>query len=417
MQVFKFGGASVNTANAIKNMAAIVKSHLDEPLVVIVSAMGKSTNALEQILSNFRAGKPIDQLVASFEKYHKEICKNLFDSNHEVFSELSNHISELEKALKQSKEESYDFAYDQCISFGELISTTILNFYFNEINLDSHLHHAPDLVITDRSYREAIVDWGITSENIYEALHDLSPGQVAISQGFISGDSDGHFTTLGREGSDYSASIFACSLKTTALTVWKDVPGIMNSDPEKFSSAVIYDELSYKEASEMSYYGAKVIHRDTIKPLADKNIPLYVKCFFDPQLPGTLIHDCHIVHHIPCIILKPNQCLVSFRFNDYTFINEQNIGAIFDVLDQLHIHVNMMQNSAISFSICIDNFQWKTEAIISKLGQLFQIHYNTNLILLTIKNYQQDILSEHLPASPILLEQRSRADLQMVYQD
>ncbi len=416
MQVFKFGGASINTASAVKNMAAIVKSQKEDPLVVIVSAMGKSTNALEEILSSFRAGTSIDPMIASFEAYHQNICADLFkDQDHEVLNSLSGYVSSLKIALQQSREEPYEFAYDQCVSFGELISTSILHQYFRSINLDCRLLHAPDVVSTDRSYKEANVNWEETSKNI-AAIHPMS-GEIVLTQGFIGGDSKGHTTTLGREGSDYSASIFACCLEATALTVWKDVPGIMNADPSKIPGAVKYDELSYKEAAEMTYYGAKVIHPNTIKPLADKNILFYVKCFYDPELPGTLIHDCHVTHLMPCIIVKPEQCLVSFRFNDYTFVNEQNLGTIYDLLDEINVHVNMSQNSAISFSICIDNIPWKTEAIITRLGHQFDIHYNTDLTLLTIKNYKKEIFDEHIPTSGVVLEQRSRADVQLVYQN
>jgi len=238
---------------------------------------------------------------------------------------------------------------------------------------------------------------------------------VGLTQGFISGDSKGSITTLGREGSDYSASILACCLDADSLTVWKDVPGIMNGDPKRIENTIKYDELSYKEASEMTYYGAKVIHQDTIKPLSDQNITMYVRSFSSPTIPGTKIHRCEIHHQIPCIIYKENQCLISFRFNDYTYINEQNLVTIYDLVDKLMIRVNMMQNSAISISICIDYNEKKVLDIIAKLKHNFEIHYNNDLTMMTIKNYNNKAIHDYSPTSDVLLEQKTRADIQLVY--
>jgi aspartate kinase len=414
MKVFKFGGASIKSSQAIKNMAKMVGESDDDSLIIIVSAMGKTTNHLEHILHDSRAGIDYENSFQALLQYHHQICKELFETD-EVSNEISELFDLLRQQIKNCNEEPYDFAYDQCVSFGERVSSTIVSRFLQKPGSDCQLWDATELITTDNTYREAIVNWEKTTSQIREKVKNVPSGSWYVTQGFIAGH-NGQTTTLGREGSDYTAAIFAVAVNANSLTVWKDVPGIMSADPKILPNAVKFDELSYREASEMTYYGAKVIHPDTIQPLAENNIALHVRDFTNPHQQGTIIHDCTTVQVVPCIIFKENQLLVSFQFSDYNFINEQHLVTIYDVLDQLHIHVNMMQNSATSFSICIDDHPAKIDAIVEQLKGYFYIHYNRSLALLTIKNYDAPTLEAVVPKTGILLEQKSRSDVQIVYQ-
>jgi len=416
MHIFKFGGASINTAKAVRNIFEIVCDVNLNPLVVIVSAMGKSTNALEEILNNKLAGSDYSRNLKFFEKYHHDICKELFEENDiEFYSALSKYFGLLKEALNRIDKNKYDWSYDQVVSFGELISAFIISGFLKKEGLKCFLLNAPDVIKTNSEFREAQVDWTNTSNGINFKVEKSLDYDLIMSQGFIGSDAIGNITTLGREGSDFTAAIFASSLDAESVTVWKDVPGIMSGDPKLIKDAVLIDELSYQEASEMTYYGAKVIHPKTIRPLTEKNIPLYVKNFDHPGEPGTCIHDCKTDRNLPVIIYKKDQSLFSFRFTDFNFVNEKSLIEIHNVLDQLNIKVNMMQNSAISFSVCIDHHEEKNVQLIKILREKFELHYNMGLTLITIKNYTDEALEKYKPKGHILLEQKSRANYQAVF--
>ena len=406
MKVFKFGGASIKSAAAIKNMCEIIRSHADGKLLVVVSAMGKTTNALEAILAAKKNKGTAEEEIQSLLKYHIDICNDLFESDHTIFAIVDAIFDELTNELHQSYH--YNQLYDQVVSKGELLSSNIIAAFLEKCTTPTRWVDAREYIRTDSNYRGGRIDWRLTEELILHDISRLAEDHVLITQGFI-GRSDTHFTTtLGREGSDFSAAIFAYCLNATSVTVWKDVPGILNADPKLIPEAILFDELPYKEAAEMTYYGASVIHPKTIKPLANKAIPLYVKSFDHPDERGTIIHNCELKDLPPTIIIKDNQCLVSFKVLDYTFVNEDNLSLIFKKLAKVDLKINIMQNSAISFSIVVDYEVTKLERLIEALRDQFDIRYNTGLKLITVKNYAQNILDRYRADQKILLEQISR---------
>lgn len=411
MKVFKFGGASVKDAPAVRNMTAIVKSFSSEHLLVVVSAMGKTTNALERIIQLYKMKSDYGAEVNALKMFHQAIVNDLFSNAGPVQEALDEITEEIFMHLEQPGDE--DRQYDQIVSLGEVLSSVIVHRYFLQEGLACHWADARNLVRTDTTFREGKVDWDQTEVNI-QSLKEKLEHTLVITQGFIGSDGNGNTTTLGREGSDYTAAIFASCLRAESVTIWKDVPGVMNADPKRIPNAEVFPELPYKEAAEMTYYGASVIHPKTIKPLALKNIPLYVKSFLNPDLPGTKIHDCRIDHLPPLIVFKENQCLVSCKVTDYTFVNEEQLTAIFHALSDLNIRLNVMQNSAISFSFCIDFRENKLNALIGRLQEQFEVYYNTNLTLITIKNYDEHSFESYRKQSGILLEQSSRSTLQVL---
>jgi aspartate kinase len=417
MQIFKFGGASLKTANAIRNMFAIVCNNLKQPLVIIVSAMGKTTNALEDILERKLQGYDYEDEINLLEKYHWDIC---FELDAKDNGSLKEGIIEIVKSLKNElstggKGKSKEEFYDNIVSYGEILSSRIISTFLNQKGLQCKLHDARELVKTDETFTEGKVLWEETIENIAAFANSLKAGQILLSQGFIASTRDGRTTTLGREGSDFTAAIFARALNADSVTFWKDVPGIMNADPKLIADAILIKELPYQEAAEMTYYGAKVIHPKTIRPLANNKIPLSVRGFDHPHQEGTRIKSFESWKQVPVIIYKTGQVLVSCKFTDFTFVNEKSLVLIFDVLHDLDIKVNMMQNSAISFSVCIDHQEEKTRELISRLDELFEVHYNDNLTLMTIKNYSRDSIEKYKPEGNILLEQQSRLNYQVVF--
>jgi aspartate kinase len=414
MKVFKFGGASLKDAHAIVNMASLVAQHAQEPLLIVVSAMASTTNALERVLADYKINPDNQAELDALTVYHHQLIEQLFDQPQPVMKEVNRMFEELAAELQKPGEE--DKRYDQVVSLGEVISSIIAHRYLEQCGLPCSWADARKLIRTDSTFREGIVDWHQTSRNV-QALTKSIKNNMIITQGFIGADAHGNTTTLGREGSDFSAAIFASCLEARSVTIWKDVPGVMNADPKRLPAALVFDELPYKEAAEMTYYGASVIHPKTIKPLALKGIPLYVKSFIDPSLPGTKIHDCKIDHLPPMIVIKDNQCLVSCKVTDYTFVNEQQLGTIFHALTELNIKLNVMQNSAISFSFCIDFIESKLNALIEKLHQHFEVYYNTNLTLITIKNYDEQSFEMYRKKPGILMEQSSRSTLQVLVKD
>ncbi len=411
MKVFKFGGASLKNASAIQNVASIIRSQPPQNLLVVVSAMGKTTDMLERILVLSRSTQTFGQTLNSIKKYHHEIIETLFHDPTDVMEAVDRYFTAMDSDLNNHGDP--DQIYDQVVSLGELISSTILHYYLLEKKVPSEWIDARMFIRTDKSFREGKVDWAITSDNI-QKLNPILAKKIIITQGFIGKTQDGFTTTLGREGSDFSAAIFGSSLNASSVTIWKDVAGVMNADPRRFPHAIVFPELPFKEAAEMTYYGASVIHPKTIKPLANKSIPLLVKNFDDPSLPGTRIHECTVDNLPPLIVIKDNQCLISCKVTDYTFISEEQLTLIFGALLDLNVRINVMQNSAISFSFCIDFRERKVTKLIEKLQLNFEVYYNTGLTLITVKNYDREASDKYRNLPGILLEQSSRSTLQVL---
>jgi aspartate kinase len=411
MKVFKFGGASIKSAEAIRNMAGIVSLYSNSPLVIIVSAMGKTTNALENILNQARGGNNHKTEIDALRKYHTDIIESLFIEPELVANEINTAFDTITQKLELDNE--YDQVYDQVVSLGEIISSIIVERFLFSSGLSTQWLDARQYIVTDSCFREGKVLWDNTSRNIKTLPAQLQKS-IGVTQGFIGGTVNNLTTTLGREGSDFTAAIFASCLEADSATIWKDVPGVMSADPKRIPNATVFKELPYKEAAEMTYYGASVIHPKTIKPLALKNIPLFVKSFDNPDLAGTIIHDCHLESLPTLIVFKENQCLISCKVTDYTFVDEQQLSVIFHALSELDIKINVMQNSAISFSFCIDYRESKILALIEKLQNQFEVYYNTGLTLITVKNYTAETFDLYRKKEGVILEQSSRSTLQVL---
>jgi len=411
MKVFKFGGASVKDPNAIRNMASIIKANGNANLLIVISAMGKTTNALERIIALQRQGNQIEKELSDLRNYHFNILQELFQKNHSIFSLIEDQFEKVRQEAK--KTDGYDQVYDQVVSLGEVISTLIISNYLEDEGLPVQWIDARKMIRTDSNFREGKVDWGI-SKSAIQTLDDKLANGVLVTQGFIGSTENGLTTTLGREGSDYTAAIFASCLKAESVTIWKDVPGVMNADPRRLPAAVVFEELPFKEAAEMTYYGASVIHPKTIKPLANNGIPLFVKNFDNPLLPGTVIKETKLDHIPPLIVFKDNQCLISCRVTDYSFIDESQLSIIFGVVSEMQMKINLMQNSAISFSFCVDYREDKILKLIDLLGNHFEVYYNTGLTLITAKNYDQQTFQEYRQKKGVILEQSSRSTLQVL---
>jgi aspartate kinase len=411
MKVFKFGGASVKNAEAIKNVASILRRYAQDELLVVVSAMGKTTNALERIVGLSQAHKDFKSELEDIKSYHRQALQNLDLTDSSAQKLIEEVVQKIESEATQAGD--YDQIYDQVVSQGEVLSSIILYTYLQSAGLAMEWIDARKFIATDETYREGKVNWEKTKESI-QPLREILGGKIIVTQGFIGATSTGFTTTLGREGSDYSAAIFASCLGAASVTIWKDVPGVMSADPKRLPNAVVFDELPYQEAAEMTYYGASVIHPKTIKPLANSKIPLLVKNFDDPSLPGTRIHDCKIDRLPPLIVFKDNQCLISCKVTDYTFVNERQIGFIFQTLMNQDVHINVMQNSAISFSFCVDFRDQKILKLIQELSKHFEVYYNTGLTLITIKNYDALSFGEYRNKAGVILEQSSRSTLQVL---
>lgn len=417
MKVFKFGGASVKDAGSVRNMSNIIRQHLSSPLVVVVSAMDKMTNAFEAILATTMSGDDSSAQIEAVKSFHKNIIKDLgLQSNPDLNEDLTQIYEQLTHGLNSySSTFGYDFVYDQTVSLAEVISTKIVAAHLNQSEVPCTWVDARKVVKTNDDHRQALVDWGATQAMIKSQVNPLLAKGPVITQGFIGSNAKYNTTTLGREGSDFSAAIFATSLKAQAVTIWKDVPGILNADPKKFNSTVLYPKLPYKEVAEMTYYGASVIHPKTIKPLAQNGIPLYVKSFQELTAEGTSIEECVVPNLHPAIILKEKQTVMSFKISDFSFINEGHILSIFENIKRLNLTINLMQNSAISFTICMDDNPLKREQLQTALSDLFSIYYNEGLSLITVKNYNQATIEELMKDREIIIEQRSRNNFQVVF--
>ncbi|MBF9252355.1 aspartate kinase [Pontibacter sp. 172403-2] len=419
MKVFKFGGASIKNPEAFQNLAAIVQEHGGTSrLLIVVSAMGKTTDALEQVYKQAFQGEDYQQALQQIWLHHQQVLAALFpDAASPAHERLEQLYTSLQQALQAvSPSVSYDQQYDQVVSYGELFASVLLHCYLQQQSLQNTWIDSRRYIMTDNSWREAKVDWARTERLIKRNLPPILAQQLVVAPGFLGGTGKGLTTTLGRDGSDFSAAIFAYGLEAAGVWIWKDVEGLLNADPKYFPDTVCYPEISYQETVEMAYYGASVIHPKTIKPLANKLIPLYVKSFLNPAGKGTKIFDCRFGKIAPAYIIKENQCLVSFSVKDFTFISEKNLGTIFHALSELRMKINLMQNSAISFSICSDFHQERLHRLIEMLHDQFVIHYNTNLHLYTIKNYTPESLQLIVNDRKILMEQRTRTTLQFVCQ-
>ena len=408
MKVYKFGGASVKDADGVRNLAKIVKNLSN--LVVVVSAMGKTTNMLEKVTENyfFNGGASIQEL----KDYHYNISKDLFERNHPIFDEINNLFVEIEWAIEDKPTSIYSFEYDQIVSVGELLSTKIVGAFLKQEGLNINWKDARDFIRTDNCYRNARIDWGLTKDLVSKTFTDDC---IYLTQGFIGCTSENFTTTLGREGSDFSAAILAFALDADEVVIWKDVPGFLNADPVYFDATELLEEIPYSEAIELAYFGAKVVHPRTIQPLKAKNIPLKVKSFVDPDSQGSEIGNFdEITPFVPSFIVKPNQMLLSLSTKDLSFIVEEHISHIFSLLAQNNIAVNMMQNSALSFSVCFDNDTIKTKPLIEKLSQDYSLFYNTDLTLYTIRHYNAESVAKVKKGKEVLLEQKSRNNIQIV---
>lgn len=420
MQVFKFGGASVKDAQAIRNVADVLSLFPGTELAVVISAMGKTTNALEKLAhAFFYKTEDAEALLEEIKAYHLNICKELFsDSNHPIFTDLENTFVELHWAIEDEPTHGFDFEYDQIVSMGEIISTRLISAYLNHAGIKNSWVDIRGVIQTDNTYREGKIDFELTGSLVNKLLlPQLSSNQVVVTQGFIGGTSENFTTTLGREGSDYTASVLAYCLNASAVTIWKDVPGVLNADPKWFSNTKKIDELSYHDAIELTYYGATVIHPKTIKPLQNKNIPLYVKSFLKPKESGTVIRDGEKRLNIPSYIFKVNQVLISIQPKDFSFIAEDNLSDIFELFSQHGVKINLMQLSAISFSVCCDDDHNRVHALVEKLQGMFKVLYNAGVELMTVRYYTQETLDTLTQKKIILLEQRSRFTVQMVMKD
>lgn len=413
MQVFKFGGASVNSAEAVKNMASIVRRYYGPKLVVVVSAMGKTTNKLEQLVPGvISSADSRRQHLDELKDYHYTMVRSLFadDPQNAIFPRLDELFLQLQHQTERHPS-NYNFDYDQTVSFGEIISTTIISHYLNHIGLANEWLDIRALLRTDNHYREGQVVWGITETN----MRHMPDSPLVVTQGFIAGTSDGHTTTLGREGSDYSAAILSYCLNAESMTIWKDVPGFLNADPKFFANTVKIEQIPYNEAIELAYYGASVIHPKTVKPIQNKGIPLHIKSFLDPEKEGSAIGPFRTIKpRTPLYIFKNDQVLLSILPKDFSFIAEDNLQTIFAALAKTGIRVNLMQNSALSFSLCVDNNPILLKQLREELAHSFRLRYNEGLQLITIRYYTQEIIDSIVAGRPILLQQRSRTTTQLI---
>lgn len=416
MEVFKFGGASVKDADAVKNVTSILNKFKDTKKVVVISAMGKTTNALEDVVNNYvKKNEIYAEYLREIREYHQMVAEQLFDKNHAVFHKIHALFDKVEGFCTWNTSDNYTFIYDQIISVGELVSTVIVSEYLNSTGLSNTWVDARDLIRTDHSYTDARIEWEATEAMVKNVISGINTTTI-ITQGFIGSTSEKFTTTLGREGSDYTASILSYSLNATKMTIWKDVPGVLNADPKLFSDAVLIPEISYKEAVEMTYYGAKVIHPKTIRPIQNKQIPLHVKSFINPDNNGTVIGAFDENTAYPPIIVKmPGQVLLSFSVKDFSFVAEDSMSEIFRAFGKHQLRMNLMQNRAISFFACVDNKQEKIKRIADELKENFIVNVEEGLELETIRHYNQAILERETAGKNILLEQKARQTIQLLY--
>lgn len=410
MKVFKFGGASVKDAESVKNVASVLASQGFEQCLLVVSAMGKTTNALEKVVELYYKKENYQAEIQNIKQNHIEIANGLFEPTHEVFGEISLFFDDIESFLRRNKSPNYNFVYDQVVSCGELISSKILSEYLNDNDFSNQWLDARDFVKTDNTYREGVVDWAATEQNIAS----LDATKSFVTQGFIGSDDNNFTVTLGREGSDYTAAIFAYCLNAKHMTIWKDVPGVMTGDPRKFSNVSLLSNISYEEAIEMAYYGASVIHPKTLQPLKQKNIPFFVKSFVEPQKAGTQVGNSDENQQIESYILKENQVLMRIATRDFSFIAEEHLSLIFSALANAKIKISLMQNSAISLALVLEDKYLKIDDLSQELNKVFNIEVVKNVSLFTVRNANLNEIDKFYEGKQVLLEQISKQTLQMV---
>lgn len=416
LKTFKFGGSSLKDADAVKNVANILERYRNEQLIIVVSAMGKTTNALEEVIHAHHKGLTTAQsLLDKIKSVHEAIAMELMPDEQGIMTDINDTFVEAQWVLDEPAHENYDYMYDQIICVGELVSSKIVSAYLNKMGLQTKWIDAREIIITDDIHREGWVNWEETTRRMNAKVLPLlsAPGFI-LTQGFIGSTLDNATTTLGREGSDYTTAIFSYCLNAESMTIWKDVPGVLTGDPRIFDHVVKLDRLSYREAIEMTYYGAKVIHPKTIKPLQNKAIPLYVKSFIDPDGAGTLISSDVEDHYPPIVALEQDQTLLSIATRDFSFVAEHHLSYLFQKIADQRLQVNMMQNSAISFSICVNSAPDKVQAFINGIEKEFKVTREDGLELFTIR-HPQDAVLENLKKGKILLfEERIRNTIQFV---
>jgi aspartate kinase len=413
MEVFKFGGASLRDAESIKNVAKIVSLYKGEKLGIVISAMGKTTNAMEAIVDSLwnKDSAEFHRLIEERREFHTSIMDVLFqDRKNSVYETVREEFDSLSSMFENSIPDNYDFEYDQIVSIGEGLSTQIVCAYLNQEGFSAHWSDARELIRTTNRYREAEIDWDKT-RSLFEAgfIPKFKDVDIQITQGFIGHTSEGFTTTLGREGSDFSAGVMAFCCDAESVTIWKDVPGMLNADPKSFENTKKLDRISFREAIELSYYGASVIHPKTIKPLQNKGITLYVKSFVDPQAEGTVIQASTLNDHlIPSFIIKHDQILFSISPIDFSFLVEKNLSDIFDRLSKANAKINLMQNSALNFSILLDEDKVNTDEILSLFEDTYRVKFNEGLELVTIRHYDQKTIDMLTKGREVLLQQKTR---------
>ena len=416
MKVFKFGGVSIKDAEGVKNVAQVLRKVGYSNILLVISAMGKMTNAFENLMDAYYYKKEkLPFLIDEVRAYHYKIATDLFgDKNHQIFLEMEELFSQMAGFMIHNRSKDYNYIYDQIVSIAEFISTKIVSFYLNVCGISNTWIDVREFIKTNSEYRNAKVDWKYTEHNIKTKV---LPKKLYITQGFLAGDSEGNTTTLGREGSDYSAGIFAYCLDAESLTIWKDVAGVLNADPRYFKETQLLHQISYTEAIELAFYGASVIHPKTLQPLQKKEIPLYVKSFVEPKNEGTEVkRGTHIEPETPCFIVKKDQILLSVSTIDFSFIVERNISDIFKLLHKHKMKVNLIQNSAISFSVCMDDYYDNFEKLLEELKIKFKIDFNKNVSLYTIRHFDKNSISKIEKNNTVLLKQISKETVQIVIQ-
>ena len=419
MFVFKFGGASVKSAEAVKNIVKILQNYDSEEIVVVVSAMGKTTNLMEKIIESY-AGENLKSFKEDFDalkSYHLEIVNGLFpEKDHKVYSEVECLFDALDVRLTKEPTLNYDYDYDQLIGYGELLSTTIISNYLNLSDVSTRWMDIRKSLKTDNRWREARVDWELSSQLVNEHFK-FNGERILITQGFLGSTINDQSTSLGREGSDYTAAILAFMLKTESVTIWKDVPGVLNADPKYFDDTVLLEKLSYLDAIELAYFGTSVIHPKTIKPLQNKNINLHVKSFVNPEAPGTLVGNLSYDKLTPSFIFKMDQVLIRISPLDFSFINENNLEEIFGILNKHGMRINLMQNSAISFKMIVNNDKRRLRLVVDELEEKYKVVYQTGLELVTIRYFDQSTIDRVMINKELIMEQRGVQNIELLIKD
>ena len=420
MKVFKFGGASVNSVERIQNVGHIMKHWSGEKIVVIVSAMGKTTNALEKVADAFFSGKKEEALLLfeQVKQQHLTTAKHVLVTHYlDCETQLKDFFTEVEWLLHDKPVRDYDYYYDQVVCAGELFSTAIISAYLNEAGVNNKWLDVRDIFRTDDDFRDATIDWEFTKQRVVDSvLPELGKHNIVLTQGFIGATDENESTTLGREGSDYTAAVFANMLEAESQTIWKDVESVMNADPKQFPDAVSIPELNYNEVIEMAYYGAQVIHPKTIKPLQNKGIPLFVKCFLDPSLPGTVIHNKPVHHLPPIIVLKEKQVMLELSSMDFSFIGEQHVGHLYNLFEKLHIKHNLTQNGDISFICVLDDKSERIKKLASEASEFLDVQVRKELSLLTIRHYTKEVFEKLTEGKTISLRQQTPDTIQLLLQ-